>query len=357
MSTPTPLAGMRVIELTQFIAGPTAAQLLADFGADVLKIEPASGDGSRQLPGTAFGSAYFRSFNTSKRNLVLDMRSSDGRAQLEALLAEADALVCNMAPAALKRAGLAPEDLQARFPKLVITLISGFGRNDGRSCMDTIAQCESGFAWLNADADGTPRVSTSWPVDFYSGLYAAFSTAMALCDRNRTGGMIIDLTMMDVASAVLLGPAAILASEGAGLTPGTGNRDRASAPSNVYACADGFIYIYGGMDPYWKRLRPVFGGEEADARTRLARAPEFDAMVEAWTRERTRDEVLAVMAELSIPAGAVRQPDEAIAMMRRADPGAVSRQLPSGEHLPAFPACFDGQRILRQPAPKLPDTE
>ena len=211
---PTPLVGKTVIEFSQFIAGPTAAQLLADFGAKVIKIEPAQGDGSRALPGTEHGSAYFRCFNTGKESRVLDMQDAGDQERLADLLRGADAMICNIAPRGLRKLRLDPPTLRERFPHLVAAYLSGFGQHDDRTCMDTIAQCESGFAWLNGNLDGTPRVSTSWPVDFYSGLYTALATAMALLDPKRENGMVVDLTMMEVASAMLLGPAAILAAGG-----------------------------------------------------------------------------------------------------------------------------------------------
>src|SRR6056297_2461016 len=172
---PRPLAGKRVIEFSQFIAGPTAAQMLADFGAEVIKVEPPRGDGSRALPGGAHGSAYYRCFNTGKSSRVIDMGLETGRAAFAALLADADAMVCNVAPPTLRKLGLDPHSLERDHPELVVTLVSGFGQEDDRTCMDTIAQCESGFAWMNGNTDGTPRVSASWPVDFYSGHYAAMA--------------------------------------------------------------------------------------------------------------------------------------------------------------------------------------
>jgi crotonobetainyl-CoA:carnitine CoA-transferase CaiB-like acyl-CoA transferase len=353
MSVPQPLRGKCVIELAQFIAGPTASQMLADFGAEVIKVEAPAGDGSRTLPGTTFGSVYTRSFNTSKASIVIDTRNEEHRARLAELLASADALVCNLAPKALRRLALDPASIRRRFPHLVVTFVSGYGQEDERTCMDTIAQCESGFAWLNGAEDGTPRISTSWPTDFFSGHYAALSTAMALLDPNRSKGCIIDISMMEVAAAMLLGPAALLVSEGGKLTPPTGNRDRASAPAGIYPCSDGHVYIYGGLDPYWAKLRTLVGGPAATISERLARAAEFDELVSAWTRERSRDEVLAAMHEVGIPAGAVRHPEEAVQMIRRLRPGAISTALPSGEHIPSFPALFDGGRIPRTPAPRI----
>jgi crotonobetainyl-CoA:carnitine CoA-transferase CaiB-like acyl-CoA transferase len=353
MAAPRPLEGKRIVELSQFIAGPTAAQLLADFGAEVIKIEAPTGDGSRALPGTAFGSVYARSFNTSKTSIVIDTRQEADRARLFDLLGSADALVCNLAPGALRRLELDAVSIRRRFPRLIATLVSGYGQQDDRTCMDTIAQCESGFAWLNGAEDGSPRISTSWPADFFSGLYASFSTAMALAEPNRTEGCIIDISMMEIAAAMLLGPAALLVSEGGQPASGTGNRDRASAPSGIYPCQDGHVYIYGGLDPYWAKLKGVVGGSDAPSGERLNRAQEFDEQVSAWTIQHTREAVLSVMNELAVPAGAVRDPMNAVEMIRSLRDGAVSRRLETGEHVPSFPALFDGERITRSPAPPL----
>lgn len=349
---PQPLAGKLVIDLSQFIAGPTAAQYLADFGADVTKVESSQGDGVRTLPGNAFGSYYARSFNTGKRSLVLNLREAADRRTLDAMLEEAHAFICNLAPASLAGFGLDGPTLRKRFPRLTITLVSGYGQHDTRSCMDTIAQCESGFAMLNGNEDGSPRLSTSWPIDMFSGMYAGMSTAMAMLDPGGKG-CLIDLSMMEVAASMLLGPAVLAVSEGDTLSPPMGNRDRASAPSSIYRCADGYVYILGGLETYWIKLRPLIGGDDAPIKERIVRAAEFDARVEAWTLPQQLNDVLELMHKLQIPAGAVRQPEEAIATIRALRPGAVTQAMPSGEHVPVFPAMFDGQRLARSATPHI----
>jgi len=350
LRTPRPLAGRRVIELSQFIAGPTAAQYLADFGAEVLKIESPQGDGVRTLPGNAFGSYYARTFNTGKQSRVLNLRDASDRAALDGLLETADAFICNLAPASLAGLGLDGASLRARFPRLVITLVSGYGQQDPRICMDTIAQCESGFALLNGNEDGSPRLSTSWPVDMFSGMYAGLCSAMAMLDPAGRG-CLVDLSMMEVAASMLIGPAVLAVSEGDALPPPMGNRDRATAPSSIYRCADGYVYILGGLDTYWRKLRPLVGADDAPINERIARAAHFDAQVEAWTLPQRREDVLAQMHALQIPAGNVRTPQEALDMIRGLRPGAVSRAMPSGEHVPTFPALFDGQRPARSATP------
>jgi len=348
---PRPLAGRRVIDLSQFIAGPSASMYLSDFGAEVIKVEPVRGDGSRTLPGNAFGSYYTRSFNCGKESRVLDLRDPVQRQRLDDWLEEADAFVCNLAPGSLKALGLDGATLRTRFPRLVITLISGYGQDDARPCMDTVAQCESGFALLNADEDGSPRLSTGWPVDMACGLVAGMSCAMGMLDPHGEG-CVIDISMMEVAANMLLGPAALAISEGDALGRPMGNRDRASAPSNIYRCNDGHVYVLGGLDAYWSRLKPLVGcHDDAPIAERIARAPEFDAVLEHWTLQCSRDEVLAEMAHLQIPAGAVRDPADALARMRRLRPDAVTHELANGEHLPMFPALLDGQRLPRTATP------
>jgi crotonobetainyl-CoA:carnitine CoA-transferase CaiB-like acyl-CoA transferase len=347
---PGTLRGKRVVDLSQFIAGPTAAQYLADYGAEVTKIEAPEGDRSRTLPGNAFGSYYTRSFNTGKRSVVLNLREAGDRAALDAMLEDAHALVCNLAPSSLAALGLDGERLRARFPHLVVTLISGYGQHDSRTCMDTIAQCESGFAQLNADEDGAPRLSSSWPVDMFCGLHAGLATAMAMLEPSGRG-CLVDLSMMEVAVAMMIGPSVLTMSEGDRLAPPKGNRDRASAPSSIYRCADGHVYILGGLDAYWAKLRPLVGGEDAPIDERIARAAHFDARVEAWTAPQPREAVLERMRALHIPAGRVNEPEEALALVRALRPGAVSHALDSGEHVPAFPAMFDGRRPARSATP------
>ncbi|MEH6643459.1 CoA transferase [Vreelandella glaciei] len=354
--TPQPLRGKTVVELSQFIAGPTAAQMLSDFGATILKIEPSKGDGTRALPGSRYGSVFFRCFNTGKTSQVIDLGSPEGQEELARLLASADALVCNAAPRALDKLKLDPASVKERFPHLVVTLVSGFGQQDDRACMDTIAQCESGFAWLNGNEDGTPRVSTSWPVDFYSGHYAAMSTAMALLDPARKGGMIIDLSMMEVAASMLLGPAALMVAEGGELAAPSGNSDRASSPSGIYPCRDGHVYIFAGLDQYWQALRSECDGPAASFTERMEQMSRFNSYVADWTRQRSKTEVMAVMARLRIPAGVVRHPDDALSMIMSLRPDSVLRAEPDGQQVPVYPALFDGQRIQREVAPAFPNT-
>lgn len=350
---PAALRGRRVVDLSQYIAGPVCGQLLADFGAEVLKVEPLAGDPTRGLPGTRFGSLYYRCYNTGKTAVAIDLRDPTGRAELDELLAGADALVMNFGLRTVQGLGLTWEALHARHPHLVVTVVSAYGADDARTSFDSIAQAVSGYAVVNADEHGRPRISAGWPTDVLSGTYAALSTAMALLDPD-VSGVLVDVPMNEVALCALVGPSTLLAAEDGTYRPGKGNRDAATAPSNVYACADGFVYVYAGMDKHWRLLQPLVGGPDATSAERLAAAGEYDRLVEAWTSSRSVAEVCRRLDELGIPAGRVLNPVAALETTRQQRPDAVVTTCPDGEAVPQFPVSFSGSRLPRRAAPPAP---
>jgi crotonobetainyl-CoA:carnitine CoA-transferase CaiB-like acyl-CoA transferase len=354
---PTPLRGLKVVDLSQYIAGAVCGQVLADFGAQVLKVEPISGDPSRALPGSRFGSIYYRTFNTGKQAIALDLRREDDHDRLRDLLADADALVMNFGQRSRERLGLGWPTLHADFPRLVVTLVSAYGAEDPRTCFDSIAQAVSGFAVLNAAEDGRPRISAGYPTDVFSGLYAGLSTAMTLLDAERRDGVLVDVAMIEVAMAALTGPASLIAAEEGAFHAGRGNRDAATAPSNVYRCRDGYAYVYAGLDKHWARLRPLIGADDLDAPTRLADAERLDAVVESWTAGLTVAEVCERMAALEVPAGPVHDPVEALRVIASERPGAVVARTAAGAAVPQFPAVFSGARVARSAAPEAPTTQ
>ena len=349
--TPTPLRSMRVLDLSQYIAGSACSQVLADFGATVTKVEPMTGDPARSLGCTRFGSTFFRQYNTGKTSIALDLNDSSHRAELDLLLADTDAIVMNFSPRTLTKHGLDWNTLHAAHPALVVVLISAYGDGDPRTAFDSIAQSVSGFGYLNAAADGTPRISAGYPTDVFSGLYAGTSTAMALLDDTRVYGVLIDVPMVEVAMSALCGPAMLAGAENGVIKHGAGNRDAATSPSNTYQCLDGFAYIYAGLDKHWALLRPLVGGADAELAERLAEPDRFDAQVDAWTSSRTVDEVVAQITGLGIAAGPVADPVTALEEIQAARPGAVVSTSSNGEGVPQFPVYFNGSRILRDPAP------
>lgn len=350
--TPRPLVGRRIIDLSQYIAGPACAQVLADFGAEVLKVEPPAGDPSRQLGATAHGSVYFRQYNTGKRSVKLDLATEPGRARLEELLSDADAVVMNFAARTRRKLGLAGAQLLQRHPHLVVVCVTAYGVDDDRTALDSVIQAQSGYAMLNADEQGEPRVSAGYPTDVLSGLYAGLATAMALLDPERTAGLEIDVPMIEVAMTALCGTAMLAAAGGSAPVHGRGNRDLATAPSAVFRAADGAVYIYAGLDKHWELLRGVVDGPAATADERLADPGRFEAVVEEWTRARPVSDVLATMAQLGIAAAPVERVDDALAALRRDRPDGVVVVDDRGVPVPQFPVTFAGHRVARTDAPR-----
>lgn len=348
---PRPLSGKRVLDLSQYIAGSTCGQVLADFGADVVKVEPPSGDPSRALGASPQGSPFFRQYNTGKSSVRMDLSAQADRARLDEMLHDADAVIMNYSAATRRKLGLEHTTLRASHPRLVVVLITGYGVDDPRTAFDSITQAASGFGYVNADEHGKPRISAGYPTDVYTGLFAAMSAAMALVD-DTDEGTVIDVPMLEVAMSALCGTAMLSAADGETVPPGSGNRDAATAPSTTFACSDGHAYVYAGLDKHWERLRVVVGGPAGTRGERLADPAPYEEVVGAWTAARTVDEVCREMAELGIAAGPVSRPAAALAELHRHRPGAVTT-IVDGTAVPQFPAYFDGARIPRSPAPVL----
>lgn len=348
---PAPLQGRTIIDLSQYIAGAVCGQVLADWGADVVKVEPPDGDPSRGFRSTRHGSIYFRNYNTGKRSETIDLVTHPGQDRLDELVSRADAVVANFSRRTLERFGLDWERLHARHPQVTLVAVTGYGLEDDRTCFDALAQCESGYAVLNAWSDGTPHVAANYPADVLAGLHAGMAAAMALCgDPDR--GLLIDVSLVEVAASVLGGAHGLEAIE-TGETPlGQGNRDRAVAPAGIYACSDGHCFIYGGVHHHWDRLTPLVSGPDWPLDERLSRADELDAIVGAWTAHRSVEQVCTELEAAGVPAGPVRTLPEAVEELQRKRSGAVAVRGNTGEAVPTFPALIDGARVTRTPAPR-----
>ncbi len=367
-----PLEGLRVIELARILAGPWAGQTLADLGADVLKIEAASGDDTRQW-GPPFierdgdrAASYFHSCNRGKRSEVVDIASPEGQARMRKLVAEADILIENFKVGGLAKYGLDYASLSALNPGLIYCSITGFGQ-DGpyahRAGYDYIIQGMSGFMSITGDPDGQPQRAGVAVTDLFTGLYSVSGILAALHQRGRTGrGQHIDMSLLDCAVAATANQALNYLSTGT--PPGrTGNYHPNLTPYQVFDCADGHIIIATGNDAQYQRLCALLG---LDA---MARAPDYltnadrvanrDAMIAelmARTRNWTRLDLLAGCEEKGIPAGPINDMGDVFA-----DPQVVARGLqiaPGG--VPGVRAPFrfsDADLVLDRPAPKLGQTD
>lgn len=305
-SAPGPLAGLRVVELATLFAGPLAGMLLADLGADVVKVEhPRKPDPSRGHGASKDGvGLYWKVIGRNKRTMTLDLSTPDGQDLLAEMAAGADVVIENFRPGTLERWNLGEERLRAANPGLVLARVTGFGQTGPyahRPGFGTLAEAMSGFAALTGEADGPPLLPPFGLADGIAALATAFAITSALRERDRSGlGQVVDLAIIEPI-LMLLGPQ-ITAYDQLGLVqPRTGNRSSNNAPRNIYRTADGaWLAVSTSSQSIAERVMRLVGRAElidepwfATGRQRAEHADELDAAVGGWIAARDRGEVVA----------------------------------------------------------------
>jgi crotonobetainyl-CoA:carnitine CoA-transferase CaiB-like acyl-CoA transferase len=265
-----PLAGVRVLDLTRYLAGPFCTMLLADYGADVVKFESRKGREFR-APGSKRDNYFFLSSNRGKRSCTLDLRSEGGRALLLRVLPHFDVLVENFRPGVMAELGLGAETLVERFPRLVYCGISGFGAEGpyrDRPGFDQIAQGMSGFMSLTGTPESGPTRAGIAIGDLLAGMFAAQGVQLALLARERTGrGQIVDTSLLEAMIGVLSWGAGMFFERGS--VPGpSGQHHPLSAPYGRFKAKDGYLNIAAGNEAMWQKLADVLEHPEwkSDAR-------------------------------------------------------------------------------------------
>ena len=318
MTPVRPLADIRVVDLSRALAGPYATMMLADGGADVIKVEPPGGDDSRGwLPYVDRNghreSAYYMSANRNKRSVVLDLKSAGDVDRMRWLVAHADVLVENYRPGVLARLGLDLDDLRATNPRLVTLSITGFGPGpDGnRPGFDQIVQAEAGLMALTGQPGGSPQRIGLPMADILAGLFGAYGVMTALRARELTGrGQHIETSLLAAVVGVHVFHGVGWLS--AGIEPVlTGNRHPSIAPYGVFGCADADIVIGVGSESLWRRFAPIVGldPDRADIATNIERVARADALqkeIDALISDRLAADVLGALDDAGVPAGRIR---------------------------------------------------
>src|SRR6056297_1788462 len=294
---PAPLAGLKVVELARILAGPWAGQVLADLGAEVIKVESPAGDDTRQWGppfierGEDRSAAYFHSCNRGKQSLTVDFRTEAGQAQVRDLVRGADVVIENFKVGGLAKYGLDYDCLAAINPGLVYCSITGFGQTGPyahRSGYDYIIQGMSGLMSITGEADRQPLKVGVAITDIFTGVYASTAILAALHQRQATGkGQHIDMALMDVAVAVTANQAMNYLSTGQ--APGRlGNFHPNLCPYQVFDCLDGYVIIATGNDRQYRRLCELLG------RPDLAEAPDYRSNAD---RVANRERLSALLTE------------------------------------------------------------
>jgi crotonobetainyl-CoA:carnitine CoA-transferase CaiB-like acyl-CoA transferase len=319
-----PLSGIRVLELARILAGPWAGQVLADLGADVVKVErKGAGDDTRgwgppfvpAKDGKHLGAAYFHAANRGKRSIELDFESDEGRDIVRKLAARSDILIENFKVGGLKKFGLDYESLAKVNPRLIYCSVTGFGQTGpdaARAGYDLMAQGIGGFMDLTGMADGEPTRAGIPVSDIFTGVYAVVGVLAALTQRERTGkGCYVDTALVDSTVGILANQALNFLVSGE-VPKRIGNTHPNIVPYQVFPAADGHVIVATGNDRQYRDFCKVLGAPElgSDAnylvnKDRLARRDELVEKLSSLTRKLKRDDLLTQLEAVQVPAGPI----------------------------------------------------
>ncbi|MCZ8181447.1 MAG: CaiB/BaiF CoA-transferase family protein [Beijerinckiaceae bacterium] len=355
MTTPSPLAGIRVVEFSHMVMGPSCGLVLADLGADVIKVEPAgAGDNTRRLAGS--GAGFFVSFNRNKRSIALDLKSPRGLALVRRLIATADVMTENFRPGALEALGLGYDSLKADNPRLIHCSLKGFltGPYENRAALDEVVQMLGGLAYMTGPP-GRPLRAGASVNDIMGGMFAAIGILAALNERHATGrGQSVKAGLFENCIYLMSTHMMQFAVTGKPAAP-MPNRLAAWAVYDVFDVADGSqIFVGVVSDTQWSAFCTAFGLEDlladpalATNRDRVLARDQFMPRLRTLFASRSRAEILAECERIGLPFAPINKPHDMFDDPHLNHPGAmVPVTLPDGRaaRAPALPLEFDGLR-------------
>ncbi|HXP96575.1 MAG TPA: CaiB/BaiF CoA-transferase family protein [Telmatospirillum sp.] len=364
MTNPLPLAGIRVIEFSHMVMGPTCGVVLADLGADVIKVEPiGEGDNTRRLLGS--GAGYFPTYNRNKRSITLDLKSAEGIAFARRLIASADVVTENFRPGALEKQGLGPDALCAANPRLIYCSLKGFlkGPYETRAALDEVVQMMGGLAYMTGPP-GRPLRAGASVNDVMGGMFAAIGILAALQERHRTGrGQIIRSGLFESNMFLVAQHMAQFAVTGTPAAPMPA-RVSAWAVYDVFNTKDeSQIFVGVVSDTQWRQFCEAFDLQDlasdpelATNRQRVVARERFMPRLREIFGKRTRAEIEIACEAAGLPFAPIKRPDELFEDPHLNFPGAmVEVNLPNGRpvRIPALPLELGGVRPgLRHDLPK-----
>lgn len=311
-----PLRGIRVLDLSRLVAGNMLSLQLADFGADVIKIEPPQGDPLRDWRDDGH-SLYWKTYGRNKRSIVLNLREKPAMDALKRLLESADVFIENFRPGTLEQMGLAPEMLLERNSNLIVVRISGFGQTGPYAQLPgfgTIVEGMSGFAYRTGFPDREPILPPLALADMIAGIYGASATVTALLARDRglSKGQVIDLSLLEPMYSVL-GPEAAIYKLTGTVKERSGSASNTASPRNVYKCADGkYVALSGSTPQIARRIFEIIGRPEMNDDPRFATNSDrvrnralVDEAISGWFTERDHDTALRVMRDAGATVGPI----------------------------------------------------
>jgi formyl-CoA transferase len=332
------LDGIVVLDLTQYEAGPSCAQMLGWLGANVIKIEPPGGEPGRRALSESpdLDAWFFLMLNNNKKGVTLDLKTAEGRAILKKMVERADVLIENFGPGSFERLGFGYEDLRRMNPRIISASVKGFGSTGpyaNYKSFEMIAQAMGGAMSVTGTGDGPPTKVEAGLGDTGAGLHLAIGILAAIVQRQTTGvGQRIEVAQQDAVLNLVRIHFREHYSTGKPV-PRRGNRSPGGAPSNMYRCRpfgpNDYVFIHCATLEMWKIFTKILGRPElgddpslADRMGRVARNDELDALVEGWTEKRTKHEVMETLGDAGIPCGAVLDSGEVFT-----DPSLLHRRM------------------------------
>ena len=329
------LDGIRVLDLTAYEAGPSCTEMLAWLGAEVIKVEPPTGEVTRTMMSDQPGvdSWYFVLLNLNKKSVTVNLKSERGRRLFEQMVATADVVVENLGPGAMERLGLGYERLRQINPRVIAASIKGFGSSGPYAkfkSFEPIAQAMGGAISLTGSPETPVRINAGVG-DTNTGMHCAIGILAAIVQRHTTGeGQLVEVSQHDAGVNLIRIRFRDTYVTGKA-TPRLGTRSQITAPSNLYRCRpfgpNDYVYVHCATVEMWKALVGVLGRPELaddprfkDRRGRAQHQEDIDAMVEAWTEKRTKNEAMDTLGAVGVPCGAVLDTAELLT-----DPSLVER--------------------------------
>ncbi len=363
------LDGVVVLDLTHLVAGPYCAMVLADLGADVIKVERPGGASERSLRPFAGGvSAFHLTLNRNKRGVVMDLKSAAGRAAFLKMASRADVVLENFRPGTMEKLGLGWGELSGVNPRLVFARLSGFGQTgrwSGKPGYDLVCQALSGLMAATGFPGSPPLRSAASVSDVTGALSCAVGILAALLSRERTGrGQVVDVALLDSLVSAMASISLLFFATGRNPRP-IGNRDTSTYPYDVFVAKDGAVALGTSGDESWAALARAMGRPELadDPRfrrvaDRLARADELAEIIGAWTKTRTRGEICAALDAAGLPCAPVLNTEQASRNAHLAEDRGMFRRVPApggGEFVVTGPHInlSETPPRLRTPAPAL----
>jgi crotonobetainyl-CoA:carnitine CoA-transferase CaiB-like acyl-CoA transferase len=310
------LTGVRVLDLSRFVAGPFCCQILGDHGADVIKVEKSDGEPSRRMPPfLREESLYFFAYNGSKRSISINLRSEAGLRLLRRLILKADVVVENFRAGTMEKMGLGYDSLAQEHPGLIMVSVSGFGTEGpyaGLPAFDEIIQTMSGLTSLTGAAEGPPLLTGTYVADFLTGVYAALGAVLAVQARARSGrGQWVRMNLLQCLVSIL--NTTVSRYLALGQVPSRqGNRNPLIAPGGLYRARDGYVAVECLTQEMWEDLARAMAREDllqdsrfGDVVSRQRHAEALDREIESWMREKSVEQVLAILHQRGVPSGPV----------------------------------------------------